>query len=41
MRGQGFDEFMNVVLDDCEEVYEPKSKQAGKRVELGRILLKG
>ncbi|KAI9634599.1 putative small nuclear ribonucleoprotein E [Dioszegia hungarica] len=40
----GFDEFMNVVLDDAEEVYDCSAK-AGKepkpRRELGRILLKG
>jgi small nuclear ribonucleoprotein E len=33
----GFDEYMNVVLDDAEEVY-PKS---GNRVPIDRILLKG
>ncbi|WVF69068.1 hypothetical protein IAT40_003842 [Kwoniella sp. CBS 6097] len=40
----GFDEFMNLVLDDAEEVYDCGAK-AGKEVpprrELGRILLKG
>ncbi|GFZ50445.1 Small nuclear ribonucleoprotein E [Saitozyma sp. JCM 24511] len=40
----GFDEFMNVVLDDAEEVYDCSAKP-GKEVkprrELGRILLKG
>ena len=33
----GFDEYMNLVLDDAEEVLEKK----GKRVAVGRILLKG
>ena len=35
---QGFDEFMNVTLADAEEVW---TKKDNKRVELGRILLKG
>ncbi|KNZ78162.1 putative small nuclear ribonucleoprotein E [Termitomyces sp. J132] len=34
----GFDEFMNVVLDEAAEVYV---KDAKPRRELGRILLKG
>ncbi|KIJ45696.1 hypothetical protein M422DRAFT_29786 [Sphaerobolus stellatus SS14] len=34
----GFDEFMNLVIDDAEEVYV---KEAKPRVPLGRILLKG
>jgi hypothetical protein len=34
---QGFDEFMNVVLDDAEEVDTKKLT----RVPLGRTLLKG
>ena len=33
----GFDEYMNLVLDDAEEVTEKKSR----RVAVGRILLKG
>ncbi|KAI9144892.1 small nuclear ribonucleoprotein [Paraphysoderma sedebokerense] len=33
----GFDEFMNVVLDNAEEVYLKKKT----RREVGRILLKG
>ncbi|GAA5902319.1 hypothetical protein JCM8208_007259 [Rhodotorula glutinis] len=39
----GFDEFMNVVLDDAEEVYvrDTKSKKTGDRQRLGRLLLKG
>ena len=32
----GFDEYMNLVLDDAEEVTEKKSR----RVSVGRILLK-
>lgn len=34
---RGFDEFMNIVVDDAVEV----STQDGSREELGRILLKG
>jgi len=34
---QGFDEFMNLVIDDAVEVHTKKDKQR----ELGRILLKG
>ncbi|KAF8490717.1 Sm-like ribonucleoprotein [Gautieria morchelliformis] len=34
----GFDEFMNLVIDDAEEVYV---KDAKPRTSLGRILLKG
>ncbi|GAA5944332.1 mRNA splicing protein SME1 [Sporobolomyces koalae] len=39
----GFDEFMNVVLDEVEEVWvkDTKSKKAGDRNTLGRLLLKG
>jgi len=33
----GFDEYMNLVLDDAEEVTEKKSR----RMSVGRILLKG
>ncbi|KXS15109.1 Sm-like ribonucleo protein [Gonapodya prolifera JEL478] len=33
----GFDEFMNIVLDDAAEV----STKKGAKTELGRILLKG
>mmetsp|Transcript_11649 Transcript_11649/g.21851 ORF Transcript_11649/g.21851 Transcript_11649/m.21851 type:complete len:90 (+) Transcript_11649:141-410(+) len=33
----GFDEYMNLVLDDAYEVYRKK----GTRTSLGRILLKG
>ena len=40
----GFDEFMNVVLDEAEEVYDCSAKP-GKETRaprsLGRILLKG
>jgi small nuclear ribonucleoprotein E len=34
----GFDEFMNVVIDDAAEVFVKESKP---RRDLGRILLKG
>ena len=34
----GFDEFMNVVIDEAAEVYVKESKP---RRDLGRILLKG
>jgi small nuclear ribonucleoprotein E len=34
----GFDEFMNIVIDDAAEVYV---KDAKPRREIGRILLKG
>lgn len=34
---RGFDEFMNIVIDDAVEV----SIEDGSREELGRILLKG
>jgi small nuclear ribonucleoprotein E len=34
---QGFDEYMNLVLDEAEEV----STKRGTRTPLGRILLKG
>lgn len=34
---RGFDEFMNIVIDDAEEV----STKDGTREQLGRILLKG
>ncbi|POY75885.1 hypothetical protein BMF94_0968 [Rhodotorula taiwanensis] len=39
----GFDEFMNVVLDDAEEVWvkDTKSRKVGERQTLGRLLLKG
>jgi small nuclear ribonucleoprotein (snRNP)-like protein len=38
----GFDEFMNLVLDDAEEVPVAKgAAPAGPRRALGRILLKG
>jgi len=33
----GFDEYMNIVLDDAEEVCQKK----GQRTKIGRILLKG
>ncbi|BGO94878.1 hypothetical protein NBRC10512_007165 [Rhodotorula toruloides] len=39
----GFDEFMNIVLDDAEEVWvkDTKTKKTGDRQQLGRLLLKG
>ncbi|BGP57738.1 hypothetical protein JCM8202_002391 [Rhodotorula sphaerocarpa] len=39
----GFDEFMNVVLDDAEEVWvkDTKARKVGDRQTLGRLLLKG
>jgi len=38
----GFDEFMNVVLDDAEEVYVGKAATPDKKNRaIGRILLKG
>ncbi|CDW73402.1 small nuclear ribonucleoprotein e [Stylonychia lemnae] len=33
----GFDEYMNTVLDEAEEVYQKK----GTRRKLGRIIIKG
>jgi small nuclear ribonucleoprotein E len=33
----GFDEYMNLVMDDCEEIRVKKNT----RTPLGRILLKG
>jgi len=43
-RLRGFDEFMNVVLEDAEEVFvkDSKTHKAGERVSLGKhLLLKG
>lgn len=43
----GFDEFMNIVVSEAEEVYTEKAKgkgqtgRPGTRRDLGRILLKG
>jgi len=37
LSGQGFDEYMNLVLDDAEEINIKKET----RKSLGRILLKG
>ncbi|KAL7752009.1 U6 snRNA-associated Sm-like protein LSm6 [Sorochytrium milnesiophthora] len=37
----GFDEFMNLMMDEAVEVHYKKSGQAPTRKELGRILLKG
>jgi len=36
----GFDEFMNLIIEDAEEVYIGKSASKPRR-SLGRILLKG
>ena len=39
---RGFDEFMNLVIDDAAEVTQPtKDSEGGERRELGQILLKG
>ena len=35
---QGFDEFMNIVLDDAEEILMKKDQQ---RKKIGKIMLKG
>ena len=39
----GFDEYMNVVLDEAEEVFLKKNqpKENTKRRPLGRIMIKG
>ncbi|KAG8944392.1 mRNA splicing protein sme1 [Tulasnella sp. 424] len=37
----GFDEFMNVVVDDAEEIYVGKNAAGRPNRSLGRILLKG
>ncbi len=37
---RGFDEFMNVVLDEAEEI-STKREEENSRTPLGRILLKG
>ncbi|GAA97735.1 uncharacterized protein L969DRAFT_91090 [Mixia osmundae IAM 14324] len=37
----GFDEFMNVVLDDAEEIYIKRKDDRPERKSLGRLLLKG
>lgn len=38
---QGFDEFMNIVLDDAEEVWvkDTKTKKTGDRQQLGAFAL--
>jgi len=38
---RGFDEFMNLVIDDAVEVKLPTKTQEESRRHLGRILLKG
>jgi small nuclear ribonucleoprotein E len=40
-REQGFDEFMNLVIDDAVEVQLATKEKAEKRRQLGQILLKG
>ncbi|PHH63493.1 hypothetical protein CDD81_5774 [Ophiocordyceps australis] len=38
---RGFDEFMNLVLDDAYEVGQKKDDEQAQRKPLGQILLKG
>jgi small nuclear ribonucleoprotein E len=38
---QGFDEFMNLVIDDAVEVQLATKDAPAKRRQLGQILLKG
>jgi small nuclear ribonucleoprotein E len=38
---QGFDEFMNLVIDDAVEVRQATKTESEKRRALGQILLKG
>ncbi|EAS29420.3 LSM domain-containing protein [Coccidioides immitis RS] len=38
---RGFDEFMNLVIDDAVEVRVPTKDQEEQRRQLGQILLKG
>ncbi|KAF8441840.1 hypothetical protein BGX38DRAFT_1068394, partial [Terfezia claveryi] len=38
---RGFDEFMNLVIDDAMEVKLATKEEGEKRRELGQILLKG
>ena len=37
----GFDEYMNCVLDEAEEVFTKKNQKESTRTKLGRIMLKG
>ncbi len=37
----GFDEYMNVVLDDAIEINTNSKQQQQKRINVGRCLLKG
>lgn len=39
--GQGFDEFMNLVIDDAIEVTLAKKDAPEERRKVGQILLKG
>ncbi|KAF2395810.1 LSM-domain-containing protein [Trichodelitschia bisporula] len=38
---RGFDEYMNLVIDDAVEVTQTAKKEDEKRRKLGQILLKG
>ncbi|KAK4935918.1 hypothetical protein LTR66_015400 [Elasticomyces elasticus] len=38
---RGFDEFMNLVIDDAVEVQLPNKDKSEQRRQLGQILLKG
>jgi small nuclear ribonucleoprotein E len=40
-KSQGFDEFMNLVIDDAQEVTLAKKDKPESRRKLGQILLKG
>ena len=37
----GFDEYMNIVLDDAIEINTNSKQQQQKRINVGRCLLKG
>ena len=37
----GFDEYMNCVLDEAEEVFQRKNQPDVKRTPVGRLMLKG
>ena len=37
----GFDEYMNCVLDEAEEVFTKKNQKESTRTPIGRIMLKG
>ncbi|KAF1995423.1 small nuclear ribonucleo protein E [Amniculicola lignicola CBS 123094] len=40
-RLRGFDEFMNLVIDDATEVYLERKDAAESRRKIGQVLLKG